>query len=165
MTEEPEMSITYRPLDPALVKALRAGGPDAYGAAPERLISDGGGLPCRACLADIPAGKDALVLAHRPFEETQPYAETGPIFICADCAGTEASAMPPPAIAARAEFLVKGYTADNRIKYGTGKITPTDELDAYCRHVFADPDVEYIHVRSSTNNCFFCRVERAEGAD
>ena len=51
------MTIAYHALDAELVAAIRAGGPDAYGAAAERTVSDGGGNPCRACLEDIPEGR------------------------------------------------------------------------------------------------------------
>ena len=66
------------------VRALRAGAPDAHRRAPERAVSDGGDNPCRHCLTEIPEGRGMLVLAHRPFTTPQPYAESGPIFLCAD---------------------------------------------------------------------------------
>ncbi len=65
-------------------RALQAGNPDANGQAPERDISDGSAVPCRHCLRDVPAGEPFLILAHRPFTEAQPYAETGPIFLHAE---------------------------------------------------------------------------------
>ena len=49
--------------------------------APERQVSDGSAVPCRHCLSDVAAGEPFLILAHRPFPEAQPYAETGPIFL------------------------------------------------------------------------------------
>ena len=65
--------------------AFRQGSLDAYGKSPERMRSDGT-APYRCCLKLIEAGSDMLVLAYRPFEELQPYAETGPVFLCAnDC--------------------------------------------------------------------------------
>ena len=62
----------------------RSGGMDANGQVPERIVSDGAGNPCRHCLKMIPKGAGMLVLAHRPFPALQPYAEVGPIFLCAD---------------------------------------------------------------------------------
>ena len=60
-------------LDTETVRALQAGNPDANGQVPERLVSDGSGVPCRHCLNDVAAGARFLVLAHRPFPEVQPY--------------------------------------------------------------------------------------------
>ena len=48
------------------------------------MVSDGGDNPCRHCLREIEKGKDMLVLTHRPFGNVQPYAESGPIFLCAE---------------------------------------------------------------------------------
>ena len=63
------------------VRTLQAGAADANGQAPERQVSDGSAVPCRHCLSDVAAGEPFLILAHRPFPEAQPYAETGPIFL------------------------------------------------------------------------------------
>jgi hypothetical protein len=55
---------------------------------------------------------------------------------------------------------VKGYNSDDRIVYGLGKIVPVDKVSARAGEVLADPRVAYVHVRSATNNCFTCRVDR-----
>ncbi|MEO0362508.1 MAG: DUF1203 domain-containing protein [Pseudomonadota bacterium] len=153
--------IRFHPLPDEAVAALRAGGPDAYGAPAERIRSSGRGVPCRCCLKDIPEGRETLLLAHRPFDELQPYAETGPIFLCADCASRPASAAPPPVVAARPEFLVKAYGDDARIRYGTGRITKTEEIPAYCAELLSEAETAFVDLRSSVNNCFICRVTRA----
>ncbi len=58
-------------------------------------VSDGHGNPCRSCLADIRAGAAMLIVAARPFPALQPYAETGPIFLCAaDCTPWSGPGLP-----------------------------------------------------------------------
>ncbi len=141
-------------------RAWRGGAPDAYGMPPERAVSDGGANPCRHCLRDIPEGAGMLILAHRPFPKPDPYAETGPIFLCADECPRHDPAAPPAILGARAAFLVKGYRANDRIFYGTGRITPSEEVDDYCARLLEDPEVAYVHVRSATNNCYQFRVDR-----
>lgn len=155
------MTIAFHALEPGFVAAIRAGGPDAYGAPAERTVSDGGGNPCRACLDDVPKGAEMLILAHRPFPEAQPYAETGPIFLCGQCKPRPASATPPPAIQARPDFLVKGYGENDRIVYGTGRITPSAAVAGYCEELLSQPRIAYVDIRSARNNCFICRVKRA----
>ncbi|MEZ5754860.1 MAG: DUF1203 domain-containing protein [Paracoccaceae bacterium] len=76
--------LRFVPIPTEIARAYQADGLDSYGLLPERRVSDGGGNPCRHCLRMIPAGAGMLVLAHRPFGALQPYAETGPIFLCAD---------------------------------------------------------------------------------
>ena len=78
------MTVSFTPIPTAIVRAYQTGGPDANGQVPERQVADGAGNPCRHCLRMIPKGAGMLVLAHRPFPAPQPYAELGPIFLCAE---------------------------------------------------------------------------------
>jgi len=149
----------YVAIPTAVVRALQAGGPDANGQTPERKISDGAGNPCRHCLRMIPEGAGMLVLAHRPFPAPQPYAEIGPIFLCADaCPSGGGEALPK--MLASPEYIVRGYGADNRIVYGTGGVVATSAIPARAAEVFGDPRVAYVHVRSARNNCYQCRIDR-----
>ena len=143
------------------VRRLQAGGPDAYGAVPERAISDGAGNPCRHCLRQIPEGRDMLILAHRPFLEAHPYAETGPIFLCADPCDQFRGDDMPEILTSSPDYLIKGYGTNDRIIYGTGAVTPTDQISAKIDEIFARPDVAYIHIRSARNNCYQARIARA----
>ena len=149
----------FTPIPTETVRAYQAGGPDANGQPPERQISDGGGNPCRHCLQMIPQGAGMLILAHRPFPAPQPYAELGPIFLCADpCEAGGGSALPE--MLASPDYIVRGYGADDRIVYGTGAVVPTDRIAARAADLLADPRVAYVHVRSARNNCYQVRIDR-----
>jgi hypothetical protein len=167
-------ALKFSPYDVSFVHLVRAGGPDSYGNPAERVISDGGGNPCRSCLDEVPKGAQMLIVAARPFDKLQPYAETGPIFLCADCAPYNAleeedqksgKGVLPPVLANRAEVLLKGYTKEQRIVYGTGKIVQQAGILAYCAQVFKDEQVAFIDARSAVNNCFTVRIIRDEGTD
>lgn len=154
------MSIRFTPIATETAAGWRAGARDAYGLPPERHVSDGDGNPCRHCLGMVPAGADMLILAHRPFHVLQPYAETGPIFLCADpCPRWEGEGL-PPALSAP-DYIVRGYGTDHRIVYGSGAVTPTAGIPARAEALLADPRIAYLHVRSARNNCFQCRIDRA----
>ena len=158
------MTLHVHPYDSDWVRDIRNGARDDYGNLPERKISDGAGNPCRHCLTMIPDGQEMLVVAARPFPETQPYAETGPVFFCAeDCAPYDGAGM-PPCIEDGEDRLVKGYTADNRILYGTGAIVPWTDIADTCGTILSDAKVAFVDVRSSRNNCFTFRVSRGEDA-
>lgn len=58
------------------------------------------------------------------------------------------------------DYLLKGYTADDRIVYGTGAIIPANEIAQKVGDVFKDPKVAYIHARSARNNCYQLRIDR-----
>ena len=150
--------ITALPTD--LVRALQDGGADAHGQIPERTVSDGGRNPCRHCLAYIPEGAGMLILAHRPFPEAQPYAETGPIFLCADHCRRHQGEELPEVLERAPDYLIKGYSADHRIVYGTGIVIPQAEMMAQAEAIFTDERVEYVHIRSSRNNCYQARIDR-----
>lgn len=151
----------YLSLPTEAVRHWQAGGPDAYGNAPERAVSDGSGNPCRHCLRDIPAGRGMLVLALRPFGGLQPYAETGPVFLCAEpCPAHGEPDIAPPIVTGRQRLLVKGYGKDERIVHGTGAVVECALMDEHLDRLLADPAVAFADLRSASNNCFFCRVVR-----
>lgn len=151
--------IRFTALPTETVRALQAGGPDANGQVPERQVSDGGGYPCRHCLKMIPPGAGVLVLAHRPFPAPQPYAELGPIFLCADpCEAGGGEGLPE--ILASPDYIVRGYGANDRIVYGTGGVVATPGIAARAQELLADPRVAYVHVRSARNNCYQVRIDR-----
>lgn len=153
--------LNFVALSTETVRALQAGSPDANSQVPERQISDGGGVPCRHCLNDVAAGEPFLVLAHRPFPEAQPYAETGPIFIHAEpCERHGEAAGVPASFLSRAKMLIRGYGDDDRIVDGTGQVVPTTEIGAVARDLLAAPEVTYLHLRSASNSCYQCRIER-----
>ena len=157
------MPVVFTALPTEQVRTLRSGGPDAYGCRPEVAVSDGHGNPCRHCLDFVPAGRPMLILAHRPFPDVQPYAETGPIFLCADDCARHAAGR-PAILEGTPDFLVKGYSADHRIVYGTGRIVPTARIETYAAGILEDPRVAYVHVRSARNNCYQMRIDRASQA-
>lgn len=157
------MSVRFSAMPTEIARAYQRGGLDANGQGPEHRISDGNGVPCRHCLRMVPRGAPYLVLAHRPFETLQPYAEVGPIFLCAnECdPGSVADVLPPFLVAA--SYIVRGYDPDERIVYGTGRVTPTPEIIASCERLLARPGIAFVHIRSATNNCFHVRAERPNG--
>jgi hypothetical protein len=152
------MKIIALPTDQ--VRGFQAGGTDAYGSPAERHISDGEGNPCRHCLCNIPEGHGMLVLALRPFDGLHPYAETGPIFLCADACERGGGHTLPPILRSSPDYLLKGYGADERIVYGTGAIVAADDIEAYAARVFEDPQVQFLHARSARNNCYQLRIDR-----
>lgn len=153
------MRIHALPTD--LVRHLQNGGKDAHGNTPERGISTGTGMPCRHCMKNIPEGEDMLILAHRPFDDLHPYAECGPIFLCAaPCQRGGGSETLPDVLANSPEYLVKAYDKHQRIIYGTGAITPSAQIMQRAATLMDDPQVAFVDVRSARNNCYLARITR-----
>ena len=154
--------ITFHALPTQTVARIRRDRTDSYGNPVEVHLSDGKVHPCRHCLGHIPKGKEYLILAHRPFESDNAYAETGPIFLCADDCTQHAATPDLPEILLAPDFILRGYDASERIIYGTGNVTPTEEITSYASTLLANPQVAFVDVRSARNNCFQCRIRRAE---
>jgi hypothetical protein len=155
------MSIRFVALETGAVRALQAGGPDANGQAPEREVSPGNGVPCRHCLRQVAEGEPFLILAHRPFPAPQPYAEQGPIFLHADACARHQSGSEVPPMLASPRYIVRGYGQNDRIVYGSGRIVETADIPSTAAAMFEDRRIAYIHVRSASNNCYQCRIDRA----
>ncbi|HTO30651.1 MAG TPA: DUF1203 domain-containing protein [Pararhizobium sp.] len=155
------MPLRYQPMPSDLAARYRRLEPDAYGLAPERHVSDGQGMPCRHCLANIAAGDPYLILAYRPFPELQPYAETGPIFLHAEECTAYAGADVPPILTTSRDYLLRGYSANDRIVYGSGAVTAVEDVTTRAGELLEQTDIAYVHVRSARNNCYQCRIERA----
>lgn len=154
------MRPVFLPIPDPVAAHVRAGGLDAYGLPPERRISDGTGVPCRHALRIVPAGAPYLIVAHRPFDGLNPYTETGPIFVSADDGPGAQPSFALPATMYGPSYIVRGYTHDERILYGTGAVVPTPEVIDVCDGLLRRAEIAFVHIRSATNNCFTVRVER-----
>ncbi|UVC11203.1 DUF1203 domain-containing protein [Rhizobium sp. TH2] len=156
------MSIHFTAMPTKDAEAFWNGGTDAYGLTPDTMVSDGPGHPCRHCLANIDEGEKLLVFAYRPFPEVQAFAETGPIFLHAKpCKRYAAEEVSPAILATSPDFILRGYNEENRIVYGTGKVTPIADIPSYSEALFVRDDIAYVHVRSARNSCYQCRIDRA----
>ena len=150
----------YIALPTDIVRAYQSGAPDAFGLPSEHSVSNGHGNPCRHCLRDIPAAAKMLILAYKPFASMQPYAEVGPIFLCADACTRGGGREIPDILNTSPDYLIKGYSDADRIVYGTGAVVARAKITAHVAAIFSDPAVSYAHIRSARNNCYQLRVER-----
>jgi len=154
------MKIAVRGIDSDFVRSIRNGGEDANGQQALSRKAVGLANPCRHCLQLMAEGEEKLVLAYRPFDGLQPYAETGPIFLHQRaCQRYEGEQLPAWFVYLQ-PALIRGYGHDDWIRYETGKVVAGSELAAECQRILINPEVAYIHIRSKYN-CFQCRVDRA----
>ena len=118
--------------------------------------------PCRHCLSEIPEGQDMLILSYKPFDEINPYSEIGPIFLCgSECMRHPDSNEMPDLFTHRDKMLMRGYSAEGRIVYGTGSIVNTSDIKKIAGQIFDNSKVSFIHLRSEGYNCYHCRIDRA----
>jgi len=154
------MQLHVRGIPTDEVERIRRGGPDANGQPALVRVAEGLANPCRHCLGLIAEGDGKLVLAYRPFDALQPYAETGPIFLHERaCTRYDSDALPDWFVFLE-PAIVRGYGRDHWIRYDTGNVVPGAELAASCRSILSDATIAYVHIRSKYD-CFQCRVDRA----
>ncbi|MBX3726795.1 MAG: DUF1203 domain-containing protein [Xanthomonadales bacterium] len=154
------MKLSVQGIPTEHARHLRAGRADANGQPALHRVAEGPMNPCRHCLGLIAEGDRKLVLGYRPFDTAQPYAEVGPIFLHAgECPRYESDRL-PAWFAHLTPAVIRGYGADDWIRYETGAVVSGGELTAACQRILGDPQVAYVHVRSRFN-CFQCRVDRA----
>ncbi|WP_421704599.1 DUF1203 domain-containing protein [Aliiroseovarius sp.] len=156
------MRLEFHPLPSAEVELIHRTGRDSYANPVERHASaEEGGMPCRHCLQNVPAGQPYLTLAHRPFQGQNPFTETGPIYLCDPICAAAVPSPEPPAFLAADHYILRGYSAEERIVYGTGAVTPRDALADYAAQLLARDDIAFVDLRSASNNCFLCRIKAA----
>lgn len=132
---------------------------DDYGNPIDKVSSDGS-FPCRLCCQHIPKGKSALILAYRPFAGTNPYAETGPVFLCAAPCTSWSKPERIPDFGS-ATYLLRGYCASEQIVYGTGQIVHSEAMGEYAKSLLRRAHIVWVDIRSARNNCFLGRLKRA----
>lgn len=155
------MPLNFEAIPTIDARNAQNGQPDANGQLPEHAISDGQGNPCRHCLTNIPKDAPMLILGYRPFPARQPYAELGPIFLCAgQCGRHKDSEFLPDIFKNTDNYLIRGYDAQDRIVYGSGQVTKTDLIQQAIKNGFTNSRIDYFHMRSASNNCFQAKVTR-----
>jgi hypothetical protein len=140
---------------------FRDGGVDANGQEPLVVKAEGAANPCRHCLGLIAEGEPKLALSYRPFAVAQPYAETGPIFLHQSTCARYQSHELPRWFAFLDPAAIRGYGADDWIRYDTGRVVRGSELAEAAASILDDPSIAYVHIRSKFG-CFQCRVDRAD---
>lgn len=159
-------TVVLKPIPTEIARNLQRGGEDANGHIPEIHVSDGNGNPCRHCLEMIPKGEEYLIISHQPFSSDQPYAERGPIFLHArECNAYQDNGGLPNALINKEQVIIRGYNNAERIVYGTGMVVPTTDVREEASKLLNLSNVEFVHVRSSVNNCYQMRIEKCGSAE
>ena len=118
-----------------------------------------GDAPCRHCLRIISAGVQQTLFTYDPFAGVEKLPLPGPVYV-----HTEACERYPEDAGFPAALRGSPRTLN---AYGRGRRLLAQEyveggnVDSTIERLLERPDVDYIHVRSTTAGCFTFRVERA----
>jgi len=148
------------PIEPARLAAMRTAGRDEHGN-PVTAFPAAGWEPLRCCLRLAGADESIALISYAPFTHVSPWTEVGPVYVhAAACDGFAGDDLPEQL--RTGPRILRTYRADGSLQYE--HVTPVPEgedLEPALRKLFAEPEVETVHVRALLTQCFTYAVERA----
>jgi Protein of unknown function (DUF1203) len=144
-----------------IADAVRRTHKDPHYGHPAHTKVAGEGAPCRHCLRIIAAGSDrATLFTYDAFEGIEALPLPGPVYIHAEaCDRYPENDGFPPALRNSPRTL-NAYAKGRRLV--AAEYAANGDLEAEIEKLFARPDVDYIHVRSTSAGCYTFRIERAD---
>jgi len=144
-----------------IADAVRRTQKDPHYGHPAYTAVAGEGAPCRHCLQIIAAGSEkATLFTYDAFEGVESLPLPGPVYIHAEaCARYPENGGFPTALRNSPRTLNAYATGRHLV---ATEYVKNGNVDAGIEKLFARPDVDYIHVRSTTAGCYTFRIERAD---
>lgn len=152
------------PLSVEYASKIRETNKDDFGHDVVEQIATGKG-PCRVSLKPFRVGEDKrLLISHTPFTIDNAYNQPGPVFISKEHVEPyqDIYRFPPEIKADKKSFHITliGYDKKQMMIY-TQMVGENEDIDLLIEEIFEkNPEVEYLHARSSEACCFICKIER-----
>ena len=145
------------PISKAYAEKIRSGMKDDFGHELHSTKLSGRAL-CRFCLADGGPEHKHILFSYLPVENTNPYAEVGPVFIHENCEQYQDVYSVPHDLTTRRYLTVRGYSAEhNLIK---GYMTSGNDIVETIHKLFRHAEVESIHINDASSGCYFLKLAR-----
>lgn len=117
------------------------------------------GAPCRHCLRTIKPGERRILFVYNRFTGKESLPQPGPVYIHADGCQRYSENGGFPEELRHSPRTVEAYASGRKLKaqeyVSDGRFEPVIEK------LFADRDVDYLQINSTTVGCFTFRIERA----
>jgi hypothetical protein len=114
--------------------------------------------PCRHCLKIIPAGEQATLFTYDSFEGVENLPLPGPVYIHAKSCERYPEDAGFPAQLKSSPRTLNAYAKGRRLL--AQEYVENGTVAQTIAELFTRPEVEYIHVRSTTAGCYTFRIER-----
>jgi hypothetical protein len=149
------------PIPTELAESVRATGKAPVYGFPAHKETAAGRAPCRHCLKLIrQKEEDLLLFTYDPFRELGQPPLPGPVYIHAEQCQRDAGQNSFPE-EYRGRLLTLAAYGENRQLLSEQRLNGESE-DQAAEALFADPAVQYIHVRSTEAGCYLFRLERSQ---
>jgi len=128
-----------------------------YGHPVLRELAAGTG-PCRACLEQFHVGEEErLLFTYRPASGNGSLGAPGPVFIHAQTCRQYRGTVFPPGLRTL-PLVIESRASDDRVP--AARKVAGSAVEAVLEELFADPQVDYLHVRHGEAGCHIARVGR-----
>ena len=121
--------------------------------------------PCRCCLKQFKPGEKRLLFSYAPVGADSPYDEVGPVYMHEDClAYSNTNEFPPEVKNGRLpiHLVLRCYNNQRRMILARF-IKDNSEAEIIIASLFINTEIEFIHVRNATYQCFIAEVRRDQG--
>jgi hypothetical protein len=131
----------------------------------ESIAGEAGYGPCRCCLKRFKTGEKRLLFSYAPVGGDNPYNEVGPVYIHGDCAPYDKNEVFPEEIKngqTSIHLILRCYNSQRRMVLASF-VKDNAEAENIIASLFTDPQIEFIHIRNATYQCFIAEVRRNQG--
>lgn len=123
-----------------------------------KIVRDGNPHQCRVCLRLSSPDEGVILLAYKPFESSQPYAESGPIFIHErECEPYSDSTVYPSEFP-KSAVVLRGYSDEDAIV--DAQAVGGQKVENVITEMFSNQKIAYLHARNLGYGCYMFRIDR-----
>jgi len=160
------MNIVYLPIRQAYADRIRQVMKDDFGHPVEESIARETGYgPCRCCLKQFQPGEKRLLFSYAPVGGDNPYNETGPVYIHEHCLSYSNTADFPEEVKngrLPIHLVLRCYNHQKRM-IRARFVKDNKGVESMIAELLADPQIEFIHIRNATYQCFIAEARKDQG--
>ncbi|MBT8391635.1 MAG: DUF1203 domain-containing protein [Ignavibacteriaceae bacterium] len=123
------------------------------------VVDEKPGFPCRVSLADAEIGETILSLPFTHHDVSSPYRASGPIFVRSNVTTAKPAVDEIPAMFRHRLLSIRAYDAAAMMV--GAEVVNGSELKDIIKHLFANVNVNYLHIHNAKPGCYNCCVFRA----
>ncbi len=117
------------------------------------------GFPCRVEMRDAEPGEMLLLLNHTCQPADTPYRASHAIFVCEGATKTFDQVNQVPEVMRVRLLSLRAYDAEGMML--DADVTEGADIEALIARLFANRNVNYIHVHNAKRGCYSGRIDRA----
>lgn len=116
------------------------------------------GFPCRVSLSDADPGEELILFSFKHHDVNTPYQASGPVFVRKDALPANLAPDEIPAHLSHRQLSLRAYNAGAMmVKAQTAQ---GDSLGSALDSLFANAEVDYVHIHNAAYGCFLCKANR-----